>query len=99
MFYHNFYTDKTKLVWLGKKRHSIDKLHVSQCLQWGSTEFQLLGLNYSVDLEKMEALNYSIVINTIKTDIRNWHKRKLTPLVFNKNNTTLKDKSLTNITP
>ena len=45
--------EKTKIVWLGRKKHSKEKLKVNIKLNWGTTEFILLGLNFSVDIEKM----------------------------------------------
>ena len=62
--------DKKKIVWIGKKRNSKDKLKVSLNLDLGATEFRLLGLYFSVDLTKMTELNYSVAINKIKSIIR-----------------------------
>ena len=50
--------EKTKVIWIGKKRLSREKLNVSVKLDWGSTEFTLLGLDFSIDLIKMEEINY-----------------------------------------
>ena len=33
--------DKTKLVWLGKKKHSKDKFNIDFNLKWNVTEFKL----------------------------------------------------------
>ena len=38
--------DKTKLVWIGKKRHSKDKLDVGKDLIWGASDFTLLGIKF-----------------------------------------------------
>ena len=73
-------TEKTKLVWLGRMRHSKEKLDVTPQLSWGTTEFTLLGINFSVDLIKMEKLNYDNVLNILINEINNWNKRNLTPL-------------------
>ena len=45
--------DKTKLVWIGKKHHSKDKLDVGNDLIWGASDFTLLGIKFSVDLSNM----------------------------------------------
>ena len=50
--------EKTKLVLLGRKKHSREKLNVTSTLQWNVTEFTLLGITYSVDLAKMQEINY-----------------------------------------
>ena len=43
-------TDKTQAIWIGKKRGSKPKLNIDKNLRWGSTTFNLLGLNFSTDL-------------------------------------------------
>ena len=65
-------TDKTKVIWSGKKTNSKDKLKVSVKLHWGATEFKLLGLHFSVDLAKIPKLNYSVPINKINSIISLW---------------------------
>ena len=51
--------DKTKIIWTGKKRHSNDKLKVSVKLNWGESEFKLLGLQFSVEIDKIPQINYT----------------------------------------
>ena len=46
-------------------RHSKEKLDVTPQLSWGTTEFTLIGINFSVYLIKMEKLNYDNVLNTL----------------------------------
>ena len=70
---------KTKLVWIGRKTHSKDKLDVSLLLEWGITEFNLLGIDFNVDLNKMVHLNYDKAIKKSKVILENWKKRSLTP--------------------
>ena len=59
-------TDKTKLIWIGKKSYSSEKIDTNQTLKWGATSFDLLGINFSVNLEQMTKLNYMPVIASIK---------------------------------
>ena len=73
-------TDKTKLVWMGKKRHSKDKIESQVKLVWGTTEFELLGLHFSVDLELMPHLNYGPALNKVKKILNQWKRRHLSPL-------------------
>ena len=73
------YTDKTKVTWIGKKRHSQDQL-IPKKFGWNITKFDLLGLKFSVDLSEMLALNLTEKINQIKREISIWSKRYLTPL-------------------
>ena len=46
-------SEKTKVIWIGKRKNSIEKLKVSEKLNWGETHFRLLGLQFSVNLETM----------------------------------------------
>ena len=73
--------EKTKIIWIGRKKFSKDKLAVSVKLDWGYTEFTLLGLNFSVDLSKMLELNYSTTITKMLKEIKTWKTRKLTPKI------------------
>ena len=72
--------DKTKLIWIGRKKHSKDKLKTKFPLQWGETAFDLLGLKFSVNLSEMINLNYNKYIEQAKSIINHWNKRYLTPL-------------------
>ena len=55
-------TTKTKVIWIGDKKHSSEKLPVSYKLEWGTDRFNLLGVLFSVDLEDIPALNYSLYL-------------------------------------
>ena len=73
-------TEKTKLVWLGPKRATLEKLDVSTPLEWGTTEFVLLGLEFSVYSNRMVEMNYNKAFEKIERNIRQWKRRYLTPL-------------------
>ena len=73
-------TDKTKLVWIGKKRYCQDNLDIGKKLTWGVTEFNLLGITFTVDLEKMIDLNYNRILNQVEKELSNWKRRYLTPI-------------------
>ena len=72
-------TNKTKVIWIGRKKYSKDKLKVSVKLDWGTTQFKLLGIIFSVDLQEMIALNYSKALDNSKQILTLWNKRNLTP--------------------
>ena len=72
--------DKTKIIWIGKKRNSIDILETQPPLQWGSTEFDLLGLTFSTDMSKILELNYKKYLPVITNTIKHWNNRYLTPI-------------------
>ena len=48
-------------------------------LEWGITEFNLLGLEFNVDLDRMIQKNYLDAIGQSKQILTNWKKRNLTP--------------------
>ena len=73
-------TDKTKLIWIGKKRHSKDKINTMCNLAWGATDFNLLGINFSTDLQQITEPNFSPTIKSIKKMLHVWHQRYLTPI-------------------
>jgi hypothetical protein len=72
--------EKTKIIWLGNKKTSKDKLKVSKKLLWGETTFQLLGITYCNDLKNISEVNYNIALKNITKLINLWNKRSLTPL-------------------
>ena len=48
--------EKTKVIWIGRKKHSKDKLQISEKLDWGKTDFKLLGINFNVDLNNISKI-------------------------------------------
>ena len=72
-------TDKTKIIWLGKKKHSQDMYDTLKKLDWGATEFNLLGLQFSVDLTKMTTLNFNLALVKINKILNRWKKWNLSP--------------------
>ena len=71
--------DKTKLIWIGRKKLVKEKLNIAEKLTWGETQFTLLGLDFSTSLEKIPSLNYTKAITKMKLEIDKWKKRYLTP--------------------
>ena len=49
-------------------------------LEWGSTNFNLLGVEFSVEIGKIPELNYNKQIPKIKSLIQQWKRRILTPI-------------------
>ena len=73
-------TDKTKVIWIGRKKHSKDKLITNYNLIWGEEEFDLLGITFNVNLELTTTKNYQKAQIKINETIKSWNKRYLTPL-------------------
>ena len=60
-------TSKTKVVWIGRKKHSREKINVPHNLEWGIHQFRLLGIHFSTNLDEMPMLNYSAALKQYKT--------------------------------
>ena len=62
-----------------EKRYCKDKL-ITKGLQWGCTEFDLLGLRFSVEFDKMLELNLNLNFIKIRELVNIWSRRYLSPL-------------------
>ena len=51
-------TDKTKVIWIGRKKYSKDKFITNYNLIWGEEEFDLLDITFNVNLEITATKNY-----------------------------------------
>ena len=72
---------KTKLIWIGSKKHSKEVFHdVRWSLDWGSTHFNLLGIDFSTNLNDIVRVNYGNVIPKIDALLHQWKRRLLTPI-------------------
>ena len=58
--------EKTKVIWIGRKRFSKEKLDMAYNLQWGNTEFSMLGLKISTNIEQIPSINYIETIQKYK---------------------------------
>ena len=67
--------EKTKVIWLGRKKHSKEKLNVSLNLDWGCSEFTLLGIKFSTDMEKMSDANFTPALAKMKNEVKKWKKQ------------------------
>ena len=72
--------DKTKIIWIGKKKLSKEKLNTSTQLIWGETEFDLLGLHFTTDLSKMISYNFKKYLAQVYDITKRWNRRYLTPI-------------------
>ena len=61
--------EKTKVIWIGRKRYSKEKLNVSSNLQWGSHEFTMLGLNFSINLKEISNINYTRTLEKVRNEM------------------------------
>ena len=73
-------SDKTKVIWIGCKKHSKDKLDVTARLEWGVSNFTLLGMEFSTDLEKIPEMNYDKIFIQASKILKSWQHHILTPI-------------------
>ena len=72
--------EKTKTIWIGSKKFSKDVYHHRWKLTWGDTNFSLLGIDFSVNLNDMVYMNYKKQLEKIDKLISQWSRRILTPI-------------------
>ena len=72
--------DKTKVIWIGKKKRSKEKLNLSVKLNWGEENFKLLGIEFSVNLATIPEINFNKAITRVNSIIHLWRNRSLTPI-------------------
>ena len=71
---------KSHVIWIGAKAFSEDKYLICERLSWNKTKFELLGIEFDVDLENMTKLNYSSKFKEIEQTIKQWRQRFITPI-------------------
>ena len=49
-------------------------------LSWGKTTFKLLGINFHIELDQTQQINFNEKIQKIRSLIKLWNRRYLTPL-------------------
>ena len=70
-------TEKTKVIWIGSRKGRREKLNVTSKLHWGESEFNLLGIQFSVDQSKMSKLNYERTIENARHTLKSWQHQNL----------------------
>ena len=72
---------KSKAIWIGSKKYSKDVYHHTRWkLEWGSNQFSLLGINFTLNLNEIIESNFDPKMKQIKNLIKIWSFRKLTVL-------------------
>ena len=72
--------EKSELVWVEKAKRSKSKLCKDIKLSWGATEFKLLGIQFTTNLENIVSKNYEPILGKVTNTIKAWNKRILTPV-------------------
>ena len=71
--------EKTKVVWFGSMKGNNLELLQEENLCWEKGIFNVLGIKFSLDLHEMIKINYDDKIKSIKSLLKQWSKRILTP--------------------
>ena len=70
---------KTRAVWIGCRKFSGETFNHRLKLNWNQTDFEILGIKFSCNLDTMTEINYKEKIKQIDVELKQWSKRKLTP--------------------
>ena len=70
---------KTQIVWIGSKKYSNNRICTDVDFKW-INNFTLLGIHFDVDLSRISFLNYGNKLVKIKSIIKQWDRRNLTPI-------------------
>ena len=67
--------EKSELIWI---EH--EKLFKGTPLSWVSTDFKLLRITFSSNIESIPQKNYGPLLQNVEQTINAWNKQKLSPL-------------------
>ena len=71
--------EKTKVIWFGCKRTPTDIFLPEMNFQWNPTSFNILGVDFTVDLKNITDINIEKKLIDMQREINKWSKRDLTP--------------------
>ena len=72
--------EKSELAWIGKTKTSKKILCKNIKLSRGATEFKLLGITFTINLDEIINKNYNPIMGKILKSIKVWKTRCLPPL-------------------
>ena len=72
-------SSKTRAIWIGCKKFSGETFSHRLKLNWTQTNFDILGIKFSCNLDTMVKINFKDKIEQIDKELKVWSKRKLTP--------------------
>ena len=71
--------DQTKVIWFGCPRPPETRYMPQHPFEWNPEHFRILGIDFTADLNDITEINLQIHIESIKSTLRSWEKRNLTP--------------------
>jgi hypothetical protein len=63
---------------VGNKKYSDLILYPESNLHWSHSNFKLLGIEFSLDLNRITEINFSKKIKEVSAILKSWQHRKLT---------------------
>ena len=69
---------KTRAVWIGSKIFSGETFNHRLKLDWSHTDFTILGIKFSCNLDTIVNLNNNVKLAEIEKEMKQWSKRNLT---------------------
>lgn len=72
-------SSKTRAVWIGSRKFCGETFNHRYKLDWNQTDFTILGIKFSFNLDKMIKLNFKEKIKQTEHELKQWSKRLLTP--------------------
>ena len=72
--------NKTRAVWIGSQKFSGETFNHRLKLDWSQTDFTILGIKFSCNLDTIVDINYNVKLAEIEKEMKQWSKRILTPI-------------------
>lgn len=73
-------SSKTKAIWIGSKKYSDQVICPDFKLLWSHSNFKLLGIEFSLDMNSIVEINVAKKIKEVSAILKSWQHRKLTLL-------------------
>ena len=68
-------------MWIGSEKFSTRSIKTKWNFSWGSNQFNLLGILFITDLDKMIENNYIPKVTHMEKILKQWNKRSLSPVI------------------
>ena len=68
---------KTKAIWIGNRKFSNERICPEMGLIWSYSNFTLLGIEFSLDLQQMVEINYMNKLTKAKRTLASWSQRHM----------------------